>query len=65
MVNTNLNALLLSIEYSTCIFRVFGHLSRTILANIKAEEYSLMFSAPTKGGAQCYASSHSDFHEQL
>ena len=32
---------------------------------LKAEHYSKMFSARIKGRAQCYASSHSDFHEHL
>ena len=32
-----------------------------LVTNIKAEDYSSMFSAPIKK-IQCYASSHSDFH---
>ena len=39
--------------------------SITLSCVFKAEDYLYMFSAPIKDRAQCYALSHSDFHEHL
>ena len=37
-----------------------------LCGELKTKDYSyLFFSAPIKGGAQCYASLHSIFHEYL